>query len=94
MYEDDRIRRKNTRFVNARAYIMIQELELKGLNDSEMAKFLETLLVDVSNTETQGDVVRFASKVIKKRQELSDEKITIINCNDILCPVVRISKRA
>lgn len=70
-YESERILTKQTKFVNSKAYDIIQDLEGKGLSDAEIKTCLEALMKEES-TEFQKDVLKQALKTVSKRQEPSD----------------------
>ena len=71
-YESERIISKNNRYVNLRAYTIIQELEKKKLTLEEQIASIEILLEDEKN-EFQVDVLNRAKKILNSK-EIKDEE--------------------
>jgi hypothetical protein len=70
-YESERIVNKQLKHIKLRAYNIIQELEVKGLDDREIMACINLLLKDDSS-EFQKDILEFALKTVTLRQEQTD----------------------
>lgn len=67
-YENDRIVRKQKRFVNTKACEMISDLESKGLKSEEVIAALELLLEDETNTEFRTDIINRALAILNAKE--------------------------
>lgn len=65
-YENDRIVRKQQRFLNQKATEMIDNFKKQGLNNDEIIAALELLLADKDSSELHQDTVKRALAILKK----------------------------
>lgn len=71
-YEDERIVRKQQKYVKSKAYQKVKRLEDKGLSDDEIVGCLDVLLAQ-DNNETQVDILNVARNIVISRQEKVNE---------------------
>lgn len=67
-YENDRIVRKQVRYINSRATDMIDDFEKKKLESEEIIAALELLLEDENNSEFRVDIINRALIMLKGRK--------------------------
>lgn len=65
-YEDQRIVRKQARFIRSKALEMIDNFKSKKLDDVEIIAALELLLQDKDNNELHQDIVKKAISILNK----------------------------
>lgn len=65
-YENDRIVRKQQRFLNQKANEMIDNFRKQKLSDEEIIAALELLLADKNSSELHRDTVEKALAILKK----------------------------
>ena len=69
-YENDRIVRKQRRYLNDKANEMLSNFRSKKLKSSEIIAALELLLDETGNTETHVDIVNRAINIMKNSGEI------------------------
>lgn len=68
-YENERIVRKQIRYINSKAKEMIDNFRSKGMNDEEIVAALELLLGDKEGSELHRDTVKRALTILKKKDK-------------------------
>lgn len=68
-YENDRIVRKQRRYVNSKACDMIDDFEKKDLESDEIIAALELLSENKENSEFDVDVINRALIILKGRKK-------------------------
>ena len=75
LYDTERIIRKQNKYVKSRAYIIINSLESKKLNNDEILACIQVMLTE-DNSEIQIDILNLASKIILNKTGDIDENPT------------------
>jgi len=68
-YENERIIRKQMKFINQKATEMIDNFKSKDLNPDEITAALELLLEDPKGSETHSEIVNRAIVILKHTKE-------------------------